>query len=148
MAFERQTGSAAGKGLSLLFRHAGVRMEELTVEALGPFDIGARELEALIVIDVFDPTSQQQVGERLGIDRTTMVAMLDDLEAKDIVSRRPDANDRRRNVIALTEPGRALLRRATAAREKAENALLAPLSAEEGRQLREFLGRVTSRPAE
>ena len=37
-----------------------------------------------MVIDRFEPASQQQVAERLGVDRTTMVAIIDALEVKGV----------------------------------------------------------------
>jgi DNA-binding MarR family transcriptional regulator len=47
------------------------------------------------------------VAQRLGIDRTTIVAMLDAFEAKGLVSRHPHPADRRCNVVELSESGRA-----------------------------------------
>jgi DNA-binding MarR family transcriptional regulator len=120
-------------------------MSELHVEALAPFDIHARDLGVLLVIDRFEPASQQQVAERLGVDRTTMVTIIDALEAKGIIARRPDAEDRRRNVLELTPAGQELLRQATAASDAAEARLLAPLSSAQGEQLRDLLARVLVR---
>ncbi len=115
-------------------------MSELHAEALAPFDIQGRDLGVLLVIDRFEPASQQQVAQRLGVDRTTMVAIIDALEAKGIIARRPDAEDRRRNVVELTPAGQNILRQATAASDAAEAELLASLSPEEGEQLRDLSG--------
>ncbi len=117
-------------------------MSELNVEALAPFGIHPRDLGVLLVIDSFEPASQQQVAERMGVDRTTMFAIIDALEAKGIISRHPDAEDRRRNVIELTSAGQAVLDQATAASDAAEAKLLAPLNPEESEQLRDLLARV------
>lgn len=73
------------------FKHAGMRMEELNATALAPFGIDARELGILLVIASHEPGSQQQAAQRLGIDRTSMVARLDALEEKGLVSRHPHA---------------------------------------------------------
>jgi DNA-binding MarR family transcriptional regulator len=120
-------------------------MSEMHVEALAPFNIHARDLGVLLVIDRFEPASQQQVADRLGVDRTTMVAIIDALEAKGIIARRPDAQDRRRNMVELTPAGQDLLRQATTASDAAEAELLAPLAPEEGEQLRDLLVRVLAR---
>ena len=120
-------------------------MSELHVEALAPFDVHARDLGVLLVIDSFEPASQQQVAQRLGVDRTTMVAIIDALEAKGIIARRPNAEDRRRNVVELTPAGQDILRQATAASDAAEAELLASLSPEEGEQLRDLLARILAR---
>jgi DNA-binding MarR family transcriptional regulator len=145
MSAGAKTGSQAARRLGYLFKHAGLLMSELNDAVLAPFGIVPRELGILIVIDSFEPASQQQVAERIGIDRTTMVAMLDSLEAKGLLSRRPDIDDRRRNVVELTPAGHDILSRAVAASDTAEAELLAPLSPEEAMQLRDLLARVVAR---
>lgn len=146
-------GAAVSRRLGYLFKHAQERMAELNAEALAPFGIDARELGILLVIADHEPGSQQQAAQRLGIDRTSMVARLDSLEDKGLVTRRPHAADRRRNVVELTGAGRDTVRRAAAASERAEAALMAPLSEQEGEALRRALqaivtGEVSrSRPA-
>lgn len=132
--------------LGYLLKHAQLRMAELTEKALAPYGINGRELAVLLVLAGREPASQQQAAQRLGIDRTTMVALLDALQAKGLVSRHPHADDRRRNVVELTEPGQDTLRRATAASDEAERTLLAPLSARDGERLRDFLRAVVSPP--
>jgi DNA-binding MarR family transcriptional regulator len=56
-----------------------------------------------------------------------MVALADDLEAKGLLRRRADPADRRRNLIALTDGGRAVLDGAGAAAAAAEREFLAAL---------------------
>jgi DNA-binding MarR family transcriptional regulator len=68
-----------------------------------------------------------------------MVAFVDALERKGLVGRRPHAQDRRKNVVELTETGRDTLRRARKASDAAEQRFLAPLSAPLARQLRQAL---------
>lgn len=84
----------------------------------------------------------QQVAARLGVDRTTMVGLLDGLEALGLVARRPDAADRRRNVVELTPVGRATLVAATQASDEAERRPLAELGNDDAAQLRALLGRL------
>jgi DNA-binding MarR family transcriptional regulator len=125
--------------LGYLFKHAQLRLTELNEKALTPFGIDGRELGVLLVLAGNEPASQQQAAQRLGIDRTTMVAMLDTLERKGLVSRHPHTNDRRRNVVELTEAGQDTLRGATAASDEAERELLAPLGPRTAAQLRDAL---------
>lgn len=140
-------GPVVSQRLGYLFKHALMRMEKLNTEALAPFGIDARELGILLVIASHEPGSQQQAAQRLGIDRTSMVARLDALEDKRLVSRHPHAEDRRRNFVELTDAGRDTVRRATEASERAEAALLASLPPEQGEQLREALQTIVSHPA-
>ena len=137
--------SLTSRRLAYLFKHAERLMADLHVEALGPFDIHARDLGVMLAIDRSESASQQQVAERLGVDRTTMVAIIDALEAKGIIVRRPDPEDRRRNVVELTQAGQALLQQAKAASDLAEADLLAPLNHQEGEQLRTLLARILDR---
>jgi DNA-binding MarR family transcriptional regulator len=131
--------SSASSRLGYLFKHAQQRMAQLNSAALAPFDINGRELAVLLVLTDHEPPSQQQAAERLGVDRTTMVALLDGLEAKGLVTRRPQTGDRRRNVVELTPKGQQVLVDATAASDEAERTLLAGLTEQQAQQLRQLL---------
>jgi DNA-binding MarR family transcriptional regulator len=145
LAYDRVMSAKDGPGpkvtrrLGYLFKHAQVRLSELTAEALAPFDVDARELGVLILVDAHEPSSQQLVAERLGVDRTTMVAVLDTLEQRGLVTRRPDTEDRRRNAVELTPAGKETVRRASKASDEAERKLLAPLAADAAERLRDAL---------
>jgi DNA-binding MarR family transcriptional regulator len=130
--------SAAGR-LGYLFKHAQLRMAELNTEALAPFGINGRELAVLLTLADHEPASQQQAAERMGVDRTTMVALLDALETKGLVTRRPQAGDRRRNVVELTPEGQDTLVGASLASDEAERLLLSALTKQEADQLRKLL---------
>ncbi|HUA31573.1 MAG TPA: MarR family transcriptional regulator [Streptosporangiaceae bacterium] len=122
-----------------LLKHAQLRLAELTRAALAPFGISGRELAVLVAIDDRPPASQQEVARRMGVDRTTMVALIDDLEDKSLVQRQQDPDDRRKNVVVLTDAGHATLREATVAAIEAERRLLGSLSDEESAMLRKAL---------
>jgi DNA-binding MarR family transcriptional regulator len=139
-------GPELSRRLGYLLKHAQLQMAELTAKALTPYGIDGRELGVLLVLAGREPASQQQAAQRLGIDRTTMVALLDTLEGKGLVSRHPHADDRRRNVVELTEAGQDVLRRATKASDDAEREFLAPLSPQAAQQLRNSLQAIVTRP--
>jgi DNA-binding MarR family transcriptional regulator len=139
-------GPELSRRLGYLLKHAQLQLRELTARALMPIGIDGRELAVLLVIADREPTSQQEAAQRLGIDRTTMVAMLDTLERKGLVSRRPDTDDRRRNVVELTHAGRDALHRATKASDDAEREFLAPLPPRAAQHLRAALQAIVSRP--
>ena len=113
---------------------------------LAPLGINARELTVLLFLAGREPESQQHAARNLGVDRTTMVALLDALEDKRLVARRPDRHDRRRNVVELTDTGRRVLRRATRASDEAERQLLTGFDEADAAQLRALLGRIADRP--
>ena len=139
-------GPELSRRLGYLLKHAQLQMAELTSKALTPCGIDGRELGVLLVLADREPTSQQEAARRLGIDRTTMVAMLDTLESKGLVSRHPDAEDRRRNVVELTGAGHDVLRRATKASDDAEREFLAALSPQAAQQLRDSLLTIVVHP--
>src|SRR3954454_16869535 len=115
MASENDLGPRLSGRLTYRIKRALVDLESLHERHLGPAGITARELAVLLFLDGREAESQQQAAARLGIDRTTMVGLLDSLERKDLVARRPDAKDRRRNVVVLTAAGQAKLQEATQA---------------------------------
>jgi DNA-binding MarR family transcriptional regulator len=141
-------GPELGRTLGYLLKHAQLQMSELNTAALAPYGVDGRDLGVLLVLAGHEPTSQQQAAQRLGVDRTTMVALLDTLEAKGLVSRHPDADDRRRNVVELTTAGQDTLQQATLASADAERALLAPLSPQAAQQLRDSLRAIVTHPGD
>lgn len=132
----------SSRRLGYLLKHAALRLAGLTGPALEPYGIDGRELAVLSVLDAAEPLSQQEAAQRLGIDRTTMVAMVDTLEGKKLVARRPHPHDRRKNAVELTERGRETIRLGVPAVERAEQAFLASLPEEERRLFRAVLERL------
>ena len=128
--------------LGYLLKHAQMRHAELTAAAMRPHGITGRQCAVLIAIDDQEPQSQQEVARRLGLDRTTMVALIDELEAKGLVGRSPAPDDRRKNVVALTAHGRETLTAALAATAEAEKNFLAPLSRTDAETFRRLLAAV------
>ena len=125
--------------LGYLLKRVQSRFFELSAAALAPFGISGREAAVLRAIDSQRPLSQGEIARTMNVDRTTMVALIDDLQDKGLVERRQDPDDRRKNVVELTDPGRDILRRAAAAGAQAERAFLSPLSAGEAEQFRKTL---------
>ena len=129
--------------LTYLFKRALLDLEHLHAEHLAPVGMSGREMGVLLLLGGPEAMSQQQVAGRFGVDRTTMVGLVDALEGKGFLARRPDAGDRRRNVLELTEKGHGVLARAVRASDEAERQLLAVLDEEEASQLRSLLARLT-----
>jgi DNA-binding MarR family transcriptional regulator len=135
---------ASDERLGYLLKHAHKRLIEFTGPAMAPYGIDGRELAVLTVLAGGEALSQQQAAQRLGIDRTTMVALLDVLEAKGLVGRRTHPEDRRKNVVELTPSGQETLRDATAASNAAEGEFLTRLGTADARRLKDMLGLLLS----
>ncbi|MFK0024417.1 MarR family winged helix-turn-helix transcriptional regulator [Streptomyces sp. NPDC090798] len=116
--------------LGYLLKHAQQRLVRASAEALAPFGIDGHELAVLAVLAAEYPLSQVEVAGRLGVDRTTMVALVDGLEDQGLVERRRSPQDRRKNIVELTSAGRDCLDRAERARRAMERRFLAPLDEE------------------
>lgn len=126
MATDDDTGSPPpAYRLHYLLKRAYLQLAELVGQALEPYGIDPRELAALTLLTGDDALSQQDLARRLQVDRTTMVALVDRLEGLDLVRRRPDPGDRRKNVVELTEHGRRTGADATRAMDAVEREFLA-----------------------
>ena len=101
---------------------------------------------ALSVIDGLGPMSQQALGEYIGKDRTTIVAIVDELEEEGLVERRRNPDDRRAYALLVTPRGHDWLTRAKPALVTAEDGLLDALDAEERATLMSLLQRVLFGP--
>ena len=85
----------------------------------------------------------------MGIDRSTMVSLIDELESAGLATRRPSPTDRRAREIAITSKGRRLLQRARGLISQVEDEVLAGLTADERGELLALLRRaLDSAPAQ
>ncbi|MHA7209938.1 MarR family winged helix-turn-helix transcriptional regulator [Arthrobacter sp. MDT1-65] len=125
--------------LAYLLKHAFLRLAAIIDTALEPLGIDGKDFGVLRLLAHRAPTSQLEVARLLGVDRTTMVSLLDELEHKGILERTPDPADRRRNVIALTEQGVLAYDAADIAHQKAEKEFLAVITPAMSEQLRAAL---------
>ncbi|MFD5465494.1 MarR family winged helix-turn-helix transcriptional regulator [Kitasatospora sp. NPDC127059] len=132
--------------LGYLLKHAHLRYAEASAQALAPLGLDGRELAVLAVLAPDVPLSQQEAAARLGVDRTTMVTLVDGLESKALAERRRSTEDRRKNIVQLTPEGRNLLRRAERVRIEAEQRFLSALPAAEAEALLRSLRTLVTEP--
>jgi MarR family transcriptional regulator, lower aerobic nicotinate degradation pathway regulator len=100
-------------------------------------EAGARGYHYRLLTSLIEdgPASQAALGRRTGIHLSDMVAALNELEEGGYVSRSPDPDDRRRNVITVTAAGRRRAADLDVKVRQIQDDLLAPLDDEERRQL-------------
>lgn len=127
---------------SWLMSQAALHAHRLVSEGFAEAGLRKYHFTVLVALDEHGSTSQAELGRRLSIDRSDMVAVINDLERDGLVARVRDAQDRRRNVIRLTPAGAVALKRLDARVEEAQDALLEPLSADERGELQRLLTRV------
>ncbi|MFB7262124.1 MarR family winged helix-turn-helix transcriptional regulator [Streptomyces nojiriensis] len=132
---------------SRLLGQASTHAQRLVTEGLSGADARKWHYAALVALEESGPASQATLSARTGIHRSDLVAVINELAARELVERTPDPEDRRRNVITLTPPGRRQLRELEQILAATQEELLAPLSAQEREQLVRLLGRIVDHHA-
>ena len=117
--------------IGYLLNSNGRLIRERLEKILEPIHLDLRELGVLRIIESEGPLSQQFLGRRHNIDRTTTVQVIDQLEARQLVLRSQNVEDRRSNLLFLTPRGRKTLSRALKLVNKEQNAFLSLLSTED-----------------
>lgn len=130
-ALARHPGFLLGK--------AGQMARDKFNEALGHTGLGSRQYGALAVLADEGAHTQKALGEKLAVDRTTMVGVVDELEGLGLVERRRDREDRRRYELTLTDAGRRALSEAEDVVEDVQRQMFAPLGDSRLRRLQELL---------
>ncbi|SOD72561.1 DNA-binding MarR family transcriptional regulator [Jatrophihabitans sp. GAS493] len=107
-------------------------------------DAGSRgyHYRLLAALEEQGPTSQAELGRATGMDRSDVVAALNELADGGYVRRSPDAEDRRRNVITMTRRGIRRLADLEPVVAAAQVSLLAALSRTEQAQLLALMRKV------
>jgi MarR family transcriptional regulator, lower aerobic nicotinate degradation pathway regulator len=101
----------------------------------------------LAALEEFGPHSQAALGRRTGVDRSYIVAAVNELADARFVERTPDPADRRRNVVTVTPAGVQELQRLDPVLDRVQDELLGPLSAAERDQFVRLMGRVREHQA-
>lgn len=83
-------------------------LREKTAVAIGELDLRPRQLGLLLVLRDEGPMPQQELGERLGMDRTTVMQFVLELEGANILARKDHPEDGRAYQVSLTAHGRRL----------------------------------------
>jgi DNA-binding MarR family transcriptional regulator len=124
-----------GWGLAVVFR-GYVRAADAVTEGLPG---GHRGYQVLCAAARDEPGSQASLASRLGIDRTVMTYLLDDLEHAGLVERQPDPADRRSRRVVATAHGRTVLAGLDDRFRRAEEHLLARVQPGEQAAFRKLL---------
>ncbi|WTN40714.1 MarR family transcriptional regulator [Streptomyces sp. NBC_00631] len=108
----------------------------------------SRDFLVLDALTGRDWQSQLDLAERLGINRTIMVGVIDRLEARDEVRRTRNPDNRRQYVLSLTDKGREAVEASRRAVAERDARLTAVLTDEETARLDELLARLLPESAQ
>lgn len=134
----------AGPSVGFTLSQLGFATSRRFGQIVGTLGLEPRHFALLRAVREADGQPQQAVAERLGIPASTMVSLVDQLEARSLLERRPHPADRRTRLLHLTGRGEAVLEEATALGAQWERAICAGLSAGERAQLLSLLRRVAA----
>ena len=134
-----------GWGLAVVFRAYVKAADAVTDAVTDGVPGGHRGYQVLCAAARDEPGSQAAMAQRLGIDRTVMTYLLDDLEGAGLVERRPDPADRRSRRVAATSHGCEVLEDLDARFARAEQHLLAGLEPGDQAAFRKLLAVLAAR---
>lgn len=117
--------------------------QELAGRRLAPMGLSVKLCGVLNLL-AEGPISQQALGEQLGIDRTTVVELIDELEQQGVVVRRRNPADRRSYALTLTPKGRTVQKRAARVFDAAAEEFFDALAPAERQALQGMLQRLIS----
>jgi DNA-binding MarR family transcriptional regulator len=112
-----------------------------TAEALESLGLTTALFALLNVLGARDAAIQQELGSAMGVDPSTMVSLIDQLEAGGLAKRRPRPTDRRAREVVITPKGRRVLEQARRLAMQVEDDVLGGLSPAERRRLLALLRR-------
>lgn len=141
-ASDRLSESGLGSDISFLLARANALSVTAGNAALAPFGLKVRSFSVLALSVGDARPTQRDLSEFLRLDPSQVVALIDELEKRGLVERRPDPADRRANVVVATDEGRALHASAAAAAGAAERALHGDVDEADRRRLAELLRRI------
>ncbi|MCX4671398.1 MarR family transcriptional regulator [Streptomyces sp. NBC_01381] len=128
---------------SWLLGRTAARGRGLVAEALAEEDMKMWHHVVLSAVADQGPVAQAALGRSIQLDPKDLVGVINDLQDAGLVLRAPDPTDRRKNAITITEDGKRTLDRCAEAARRANDELLAPLSATERKQFLALLTRIS-----
>jgi DNA-binding MarR family transcriptional regulator len=124
-----------GKWISIIHRNLCAYMNQ----SLPGSDIGYGPKRFLIEIALFPGLTQDEISERLLMDKTTTARAAKELEKKGYITRKRDLEDLRCRRLWPTEQGKAFAPKVIEARKKAQEALAQGFTEEERARLTNLL---------
>jgi len=117
-------GESVGPAVRLLRNILTTRI----VAAYERFGLRSGSFSTMALIAANPGCSQSEIAREIGSDKSIVVALVDDLEKRGLAQRARSTQDRRRNVLTLTDKGRALMDEINAAARSVEAPIREALS--------------------
>jgi MarR family transcriptional regulator, transcriptional regulator for hemolysin len=133
-------GCFTGNLAWLLYRAHWALASELTA-ALAPLGVSARGYHVLRAALSGEHT-QRELAEMVGLDKTTMVVTVDELERDGLAERLPSPHDRRARIIAVSKAGKRKVAEADTVKERVQADVLGELPADDQKALIDALDKL------
>lgn len=118
------------------------RLRDMSQETLAPWDISPSHLRALRVLRRQGAIRLSELSEYLHIAPRSTTEVVDALESRGLVRRRPDPGDRRATLVEVTEHGASVLEAIRAARGTEAERVFGRLSQADRTHLARILGKL------
>lgn len=136
-ATDSQVAEFAGQLLFRLWRASHTRV----ADAFQSMGLTPALFAVLNYLSAHPGATQRAIGGAMGIDPSTMVSLVDELQRQGLAGRRPHPNDRRAHAVTISAKGRRALERARTMAHEAEDEVLRGLSAGERHELLKLMRR-------
>lgn len=127
---------------SWLITRLSTHAHRLSTDAFAQAGARGYHFRILAALDEFGQASQADIGRRTDMDRSDVVAALNELADHGFIERSLDPDDRRRNLVSITKAGERQLSQLDQDLDAAQDELLEPLSKQERRDLTALLTRL------
>ncbi len=140
----RDLPPALAENVGFLLSITSARSVAMANAALVPLGLKARGYTALSLVAASDGMSQRDIAEALRMDPSQVVALIDTLEGKGLVERRPHPGDRRLRSVVATPEGHRVRKKAAKVIKDSVSALLTDFTEEERTVLHGMLTRLAT----
>jgi len=127
-----------------LLGRLGVALKMRTMDAFEAEGFSPYQYSVLALLDEGPRTTQAAIADALQFDPSQLVALLDGLEEHELIERKRDPHDRRRQMVSLTPAGKRQLASFRKMVQRIEDEFLAPLDEAERAELHDLLLRVAA----
>jgi DNA-binding MarR family transcriptional regulator len=140
-------GDRAPQTLAFLLSQVGIHASRRFAERIAAVDLNPPLFRVLNLVAAAEGESQQAIGAAIEIPASRMVALVDELEQRGLVERRPKPEDRRVRALFLTAKGKRCLDRGRNIAKQHEDELTEGMSATDRKLLISMLQQIVDQQA-
>ncbi|HZQ56273.1 MAG TPA: MarR family winged helix-turn-helix transcriptional regulator [Bryobacteraceae bacterium] len=129
-------------GPAFLLAQVGAHAASKFKERIATIGLTAPDAGILRLLAIDQGISQQDLSAKLGIHPSRLVAIVDELERRELLERKPNPEDRRQYALHLTDKGRDAFTKVGQIARQHQDALCASLTGEEREKLAELLRKI------